>query len=211
MGAEGLRPIRVCYADPPYPGQAARYHVEGTPEYHPDALRWDDPAEHVRLMARLHDEFPDGWALSTSAVALRNLLPGAPEFVRVLAWVKPFAFWKPGQWPAYCWEPVLAEVHARFPRRTSQPDQVLPDTPRDWVAVSVGGNPSPFFGAKPPGFARWLFDLWSLGAHPDDELVDMFPGSGAVTRAWQEYRAGAVRVRNGDEQLVLFGEGEVRG
>jgi len=55
-----IRPIRVAYADPPYPGSAHIYSVPGTPEYHPDAARWDDPAEHVALMARLEEEFPDG-------------------------------------------------------------------------------------------------------------------------------------------------------
>jgi len=27
-----------------------------------------------------------------------------------------------------------------------------------------------------------------MGMRPDDELVDLFPGTGAVTRAWEEYR-----------------------
>jgi hypothetical protein len=31
-------------------------------------------------------------------------------------------------------------------------------------------------------FCRWLFGL--LGAAPGDQLDDLFPGSGAVTRAW---------------------------
>jgi hypothetical protein len=39
-----------------------------------------------------------------------------------------------------------------------------------------------FKGAKPPVFARWLFD--AAGLHPDDEFIDLFPGSGAVTDAW---------------------------
>jgi len=27
-----------------------------------------------------------------------------------------------------------------------------------------------------------------VGARPDDELVDMFPGTGAVTKAWESWR-----------------------
>jgi hypothetical protein len=40
-------------------------------------------------------------------------------------------------------------------------------------------------GAKPATFCYWLFDL--LGALPGDELVDLFPGSGGVARAWHYY------------------------
>ncbi len=37
-------------------------------------------------------------------------------------------------------------------------------------------------GAKPAAFCWWLFDL--LGALPGDELVDLFPGSAGIGRAW---------------------------
>jgi DNA modification methylase len=40
-------------------------------------------------------------------------------------------------------------------------------------------------GAKPAAFCRWVFEL--LGAAPGDVLEDLFPGSGAVGRAWQVY------------------------
>ena len=40
-------------------------------------------------------------------------------------------------------------------------------------------------GAKPAVFARWVFDL--LGAAPGDALDDLFPGSGAITRAWATF------------------------
>ena len=40
-------------------------------------------------------------------------------------------------------------------------------------------------GAKPAVFCRWLFDL--LGAACGDTLDDLFPGSGAVGRAWLAY------------------------
>jgi hypothetical protein len=40
---------------------------------------------------------------------------------------------------------------------------------------------------KPQAYCWWLFD--ALGAKPGDELVDVFPGSGAVARAWDAYIA----------------------
>lgn len=44
---------------------------------------------------------------------------------------------------------------------------------------------------KPPEFSVWMFRL--LGARRGDELVDLFPGSGAVTRAWERYTAPGVQ------------------
>jgi hypothetical protein len=42
-------------------------------------------------------------------------------------------------------------------------------------------------GTKPPPFCRWVLDL--LGYDPNrDELVDLFPGEGAMTRATAQHR-----------------------
>jgi hypothetical protein len=38
---------------------------------------------------------------------------------------------------------------------------------------------------KPAAFAEWIFRL--LGAVPGDTFADLFPGSGAITRAWHLY------------------------
>ena len=38
---------------------------------------------------------------------------------------------------------------------------------------------------KPPQYAVWAFQ--QLGARPGDELVDLYPGSGAVSQAWRRY------------------------
>ncbi len=40
---------------------------------------------------------------------------------------------------------------------------------------------SGFVGAKPDQWTRWVLDL--MGYQPGDEVDDLFPGSGAVTRA----------------------------
>ncbi len=60
-------------------------------------------------------------------------------------------------------------------------------------------------GRKPVAFCAWLFDL--LGMVPGDELVDLFPGTGAVTRAWRELssRSGTTGVveRSSDDGAAL--------
>jgi hypothetical protein len=47
-------------------------------------------------------------------------------------------------------------------------------------------DPSRVVGAKPAAFCRWMFDL--LGAEPQDQFDDLFPGSGGVGRAWRYFR-----------------------
>ncbi len=161
--------IRVAYADPPYPGQAAR-HYSGRPDY-------GGEVDHVALIRQLEAEYPNGWALSSSSVALRDLLPLCPAGVRVGAWVKPFCSFKPGVPVAYAWEPVIWTGGRRKGR-----DE---DTVRDWVAASITLRRG-CHGAKPLAFAFWLFSL--LGLRAGDTLADLFPGSGAITEAWQQYQ-----------------------
>lgn len=55
----------------------------------------------------------------------------------------------------------------------------------DWVMANTTfktGCP----GSKPEKFCFWLFEI--LGMEPGDELVDIFPGSGAVMRAWENFQ-----------------------
>lgn len=156
--------MRVCYADPPYPGCAQRY-----PE--------KEEVDHAALLRRLVQDFPDGWALSTHTPGLRALLPLCPEDVRVGAWVKPWAVFKPGVGVAYAWEPVLFRGGRRRTREQ--------DTVRDWIAAPVTLQRG-VVGAKPDAFCYWLFEVLSL--RPEDELVDLYPGSGAVTRAFEKWR-----------------------
>ena len=166
--------MRVAYADPPYLGQARRhYGKEAT---------YAGEVDHEALITRLELEFPDGWALSCSSPSLRYLLPLCPESARVMAWVKPFAIYKPGVNPAYAWEPVIVRG-GRQPRDRSEP------TVRDWVSANVTLKRG-LSGVKPDAFCCWLFDV--LGLRDGDEFVDLFPGSGAVARAWDAYRGRGV-------------------
>lgn len=163
--------IRVAYSDPPYLGMARLYT-----RLHPDAQIWDDPETHRRHIGRLCEDYPDGWALSLHLPSLRVILPMCPADVRIGAWVKPFASFKPGVQPAYCWEPVIFRGGRNRGRQRR--------THRDWIAANIAlqkGLP----GAKPERFAFWLFDL--LGLEPGDTFDDLFPGSGAVGRAWREW------------------------
>ena len=43
-----------------------------------------------------------------------------------------------------------------------------------------------FAGAKPDEFCYWIFEL--LNMKPGDELADLFPGTGRVTRAWETWQ-----------------------
>jgi hypothetical protein len=157
--------MRFAYADPPYVGQARKH-------YGPDARE----VNHPLLIAHL-TEF-DGWALSLSAPSLRTILPLTPEDARVCAWVKPFAAFKRNVTQAYAWEPVIV----RPLRRRSVADPTV----RDWVSVPITLRRG-VSGAKPEAFCRWLFEF--AGLTPDDEFIDLFPGSGAVTQAWEAWRS----------------------
>ncbi len=163
--------MRFAYADPPYLGLATFYA-----DRHSEAMIWDDPETHRALIARLVAEYPGGWAMSLHTPALREILPMCPEGVRVGAWTKPFASFKPGVPVAYAWEPVVFMGG----RRRGRDER----TTRDWVACSITLRRG-LTGAKPRGFCRWVFDL--LGAKPGDTLDDLFPGTGAVGAAWAEW------------------------
>ena len=163
------RPLRFGYADPPYPGKAGLY--VGHPDYAGEV-------DHRALVARLVDEFPDGWALSTSAAALRDVLALCPTSVRVAAWVRGERP-TPSYRPLSGWEPVIYSGGRAY---------LSPVDARRVDALVYAARPRltdrrRVIGAKPAAFCWWLFDL--LGALPGDDLVDLFPGSGGVARAWR--------------------------
>jgi hypothetical protein len=96
-----------------------------------------------------------------------------------MAWVKPFAAFKRNVSVAYAWEPVIVKP-CRKP--------VVSDAMvfRDWIAEPITLRRG-LAGAKPAAVCRWGFEV--LGLTPDDELVDLFPGTGGVTRAWERWRS----------------------
>lgn len=181
----GDGPLKLAYADPPYPGQAAEHYRD-----HPD---YGGEVDHGELVERLMDEYPDGWALSTSAQALAEVLAHCPRVapgvkgrryragtgVRVLAWCKPTAPPMP-----YCgiygWEPVIVR-QGRAPAPGLR-DYLVCSPELYTFRTKPAGHVT---GAKPAAFCEWVF-RW-LGAAAHDELTDLFPGSGAVLAAWDRF------------------------
>lgn len=153
--------MRLAYADPPYPGKAELYAD------HPD---YAGEVDHAALIETLVEY--DGWALSTGSWALQEILELCPAGVRILIWTKHSI--------GRSWEPVICSP-ARPPARYL----------RDWIRVEpeyFQWRPKPdsyVIGQKPEPFSRWVFE-W-LGAEPDDDFYDLFPGSGAVYDAWVRF------------------------
>ena len=184
-----MTPQKLAIADPPYLGRAELWYggkgrsKQGTagraagrghlaPEFHPDAARWDDPAEHIALMRAMGRDY-DGWAMAASGKTLAPIIGVADNLgARLAIWHVTNAI-PDGARVRNTWEAVFYKV---------------PDTRR---AVGTGhrvrdhliaGHPmSGFVGAKPDMWTRWVLDL--LGFAAGDEVTDMFPGSGAVSRA----------------------------
>lgn len=172
-GATGA--LRFAYADPPYPGLSKRYYGN-EPTY---AGEVDHPALIASLVARHDAGEIAGWALSTSAAALRDLLPLCPQGARVASWVKPHGVSSRTYGMHNVWEPVI--VVGGRKRRPGVPDGL--------TALPARGGGSTLMGRKPIAFCAWLFDL--LGMVPGDTLDDLFPGTGIVGRAWDELSARA--------------------
>ena len=162
------RPMKFAYSDPPYPGLARRFYGD-----HPD---FGGEVDHEDLIHRLMRDYPDGWALSTSAAATKRVWAMCPESTRLCIFGNGPRVVKSYQ-PLRAYEAVL--LYGGRPR--SQP--VAEDLSDLFV---FGGrqhsHPGALPGMKPAGFCEWVFKL--LGATVGDELDDLFPGSGAVARAW---------------------------
>jgi len=173
---------RFAYADPPYPDCARRYY-RGEPSYAGEV-------DHRALLARLTAGDYDGWALSTSARALREVLPLCPPDARVCAWAKPHAVPEATRGLHNAWEPVIV-----VPGRRMRPG--LPD----WVRAYPARGGGELMGRKPLAFCAWLFR--ALGMLPGDDLDNLFPGTGVVGRAWSAVSSGAA----GDVSLPAASDG----
>jgi len=160
--------MKIGYADPPYPGCAHLYS---------DHEDFAGEVDHKELLERLERDF-DGWLLHTSSVAIPQIAPLVPEGARWMAWVKPFAAFKRNVSVAYAWEPVIVKA-ARKP--VVKPHIVM----RDWHSCGITMERG-LTGAKPAPLCFWAFEV--LGARPGDDLCDLFPGTGAVTKAWESWQ-----------------------
>jgi hypothetical protein len=171
------RPLRLAYADPPYPGTARRYYG-----HHPD---YAGEVDHVALLSRLATY--DGWALSTSARALPAVLSMAVGLgleVRVAVWHR-YPRPHPRARIVNAWDPVVY-VPAGPRARPAGTRAVVDSIIGAGVAHSMRRTlPGAVVGMKSPRFCEWLFRL--LGGAPGDTLDDLFPGSGIVARSWALY------------------------
>ena len=178
-GSAAATPMRFAYADPPYPGESSK-HYDGA------------EVDHESLVVRLITEYPHGWALSTSSVGLPIVLDCIPRagrraFMRELR----IGIWNRGSrssksyYARDAWEALV--VHGGRPVELGPRDKldnVLTAFPRTFRSM-----PGRVVGAKPPAFSVWMFKM--LGAMRGDQLDDLYPGSGQVTRAWKLYQGGA--------------------
>lgn len=149
----------AVYADPPYHGNEDRYRCKRV-----------DLAELIPVME------------STSSIrALSISEPMLPEALslidrpRVCCWFKHWPI--PTSWPIKMWEPVV--IWGAYPADPSGLDQM----PTDSLLFPAGGENRPdFWSPKPDPFCDWVLDL-ILGSASAGYLVDLFSGSGSMSRA----------------------------
>ena len=183
--------MKLGYADPPYIGCAHLY------KDHPD---YAGEVDHLELITRLNREY-DGWVLHaaatpTSMCVLGNIIQNTPG-ARWCSWVKGFAAFKRNVSVAYAWEPVIIK-----PARKPVVSKRL--VMRDWIECPITLRRG-LTGAKPEKVCHWAFEL--LGARPDDELIDLFPGTGAVSEAWRTWR-GLFTLPEPDRARAITGGGD---
>lgn len=184
--------LRFAVGDPPYVGLAKRYYGD-----HP---AFGGEVDHAELIARMGRDFPDGWALCASEDSLHELMLLCPRGVRVAIWVKGSRRGESYR-ARNAYEPVI--LWGGRPIKMSC-DEVLDD-----VLIWGGrqhSHPGALVGMKPAPFCEWVFR--QLGALAGDELVDLFPGSGAIGRAWTLYSGRSEGPP--PHQLDMFGDNEAK-
>lgn len=179
--------MRFAYADPPYLGLAVSFYGKRAKPY-------DKRRAHRKLITRLVDEFPEGWALHCQSPMLGVMLKMCPPNVRVAAWVKPFCSFKPNVNPGYGWEPIIF-TGGRKHRRTDL-------TVVDWISCSIATGKG-LRGSKPIGVAAFVLNL--LNARPDDEVVDLFPGTHTMEKARAQLALQFAPPRSRPIRKVLLG------
>jgi hypothetical protein len=171
MKQEFIIPSKIGYADPPYINCAHLY------KEHPD---YGGEVDHAQLIDRLEAEY-DGWVLHAAATpaSMAIIAPLVEKTgARWMTWVKGFAAFKRNVSVAYAWEPVIVKA-ARKPVVSKR--LIM----RDWIECPITLKRG-LTGAKPEQVCHWAFEM--VGARPEDDLDDMFPGSGAVTEAWRTWK-----------------------
>ena len=170
--------LRFAIADPPYLGRANRWYGDGRgiqggrgrADSHPDAALWDTVAAHHDLVRTLRRDY-DGYAIACPPDSLAVYLAVAPE-LRVMVWHRRNAP-PSGARVGFAWEAVLVAIPAD---RRGRKIGIGRSDVLDATAPRIG-----FAGAKPEAWTRWVLDV--MGVEPEDAVVDLFAGSGAVSDA----------------------------
>lgn len=163
--------MKIGYADPPYIGCAHLYKDQ--PDYAGEV-------DHVALIERLQSDY-GGWVLHAAATprSIATLAPLVEKTgARWCSWVKGFAAFKRNVPVGYAWEPVIIKAG----RKPVVSKRLTPM--RDWINCPITLKRG-LTGAKPEAVCHWAFEL--LGACPGDDLHDIFPGTGAVSAAWNTW------------------------
>lgn len=184
--------MKLIIADPPYLGRANRWYGtgrghgtgRGRADTHPDATQWDDPTKHTELVDQLERD-ADGWAIAATPSSLPLYLAHASDTVRVAIWAKGNAV-PSGSRIRQVWEPVIVRVPDGRSAHGTGPatDDVLT------AGITAGG----FAGRKPPAWTHWVLAMLGYDAAVD-EVVDAFPGSGAIAYAVATYLPDSGRGR----------------
>jgi hypothetical protein len=170
------RGFGLIYADPPYANCRFKYARGNTSRQWGRNARADYMRDLISRMEYLRA--PDGiCAISMSSNELR-LLHLFPSKARVFAWTKPYAPFRPGVFPCYAWEPVVA--WGRFCNREEQ--KAAKKTPHDWLQLSPrvprkGGHETP----KPIEFGDWILAV-TLGPRRDN-VLELFAGTAPIARS----------------------------
>jgi len=179
-------PLRLAYADPPYPGLSARYYSD-----HPD---FGGEVDHGELIRRLSTY--DGWALSTSAEALPVVLGLCPAGVRVAAWHRGERPTRSAR-PLNAWEPVIYfGGRAVVPRAVDASNGDRPATRRACSEETRGAIANASSAAESYGLSRSAAVVSDASAGSDNDASP--PGPYDASRpgqpdASQEYSHDASR------------------
>ena len=181
--------MKFAIADPPYLGSAHRWYGVngrakgrglGRADEHPEAYLWDQEEKHIELAKKLLNEF-DGFAIALTSHSLSTYLSiiqtGRTNGIKVMSWIKPASL-PGGNRITQSWEPVIVKVpKERKGRGTGKQmnDYLIKPSPRN-----------KFAGSKPIEWTHWVLD--AMGVRFDDEIVDLFNGSGLVKEAINEYK-----------------------
>ena len=201
------QPLRLAYADPPYPGKSDLYRDQ--PTYAGEVSIPD-------LLSRLAAY--DGWALSTSAAGAPAVLAECVSrrlTVRLAVWVKTPRPHKEARilnaFEVLVFHGGRPMLSSRYPQDSSLDRQETPALRVTDVLAGVNSRirptlPTACIGMKPPAFCRWVFLL--LGALPGDTLNDLYPGSGIVTRCWLDYTGNPSSGSAHDQTSPDHGKGD---